>query len=46
MPEVRISNHARSQMDERGISDEMVLDIISFPQQIIPQGEDTRVTSR
>ena len=38
MAEIRISNHAREQMKERGITEEMVLGIISSPQQTIPQG--------
>lgn len=40
MAEIRISNHAREQMRERGISEEMVLEIISFPQQAIRQGPE------
>ena len=40
MAEVRISNHAREQMKDRGITEEMVLGIISSPQQIIPQGPE------
>ena len=40
MAEIRISKHARAQMIERGISGEMVLEIISSPQQTIPQGEE------
>ena len=40
MTEIRISNHAREQMAERGIPEEMVLEIIASPQQTVPQGEE------
>jgi len=40
MAEIRISNHARAQMMERGISEEMVLEIISSPQQTIQEGKE------
>ncbi len=40
MLEVRISKHAREQMDERGITEEMVMDIIEDPEQTIPEDED------
>ena len=40
MPEVRISDHAREQMAERGISEEMVFAIVEDPQQTVPQGPD------
>lgn len=43
MVEIRISNHAREQMKERGISEEMVLGIISFPQQTIPNGPEKQI---
>lgn len=43
MAEIRISNHARAQMMERGISEEMVLEIISSPQQAISQGEEKMI---
>ena len=40
MTEIRISNHAREQMKERGITEGMVFGIISSPQQTIPQGPE------
>jgi hypothetical protein len=40
MPKVVISDHAREQMEERGITEEMVFSIIENPQQTIAQGED------
>ena len=40
MAEIRISNHAREQMRERGISEGMALGIISSPQQTIRQGAE------
>lgn len=43
MAEIKISNHAREQMDERGISEEMVLDIIESPQQSIPDGSEKMI---
>lgn len=43
MAEIRISNHAREQMSERGVSEEMVLDIVAFPQQTISQGGDKMI---
>jgi hypothetical protein len=40
MPKVAISGHAREQMEERGITEEMVFSIIENPQQTIAQGAD------
>lgn len=40
MTEIKISNHAREQMKERGITEEMVFAIITAPQQTILQGEE------
>lgn len=40
MPEIRISDHAREQMAERGISEGMVLSIIAASQQTIPLDTD------
>lgn len=40
MPKVVISGHAREQMEERGITEEMVFSIIENPQQTIAQGEN------
>lgn len=40
MPEIRISDHAREQMAERGITEEMVLTIVENPQQTIPLEPD------
>ncbi len=40
MPEINISKHARSQMEERGISEEMVLEIIASPGQTLPDGPE------
>jgi len=36
MAEIKISKHAKEQMDERGISEEMLMNIIVSPQQSIP----------
>ena len=46
MPEVRISNHARVQMEERGITEQMVIDIIDNPDQTIPDGEEKKFLVR
>lgn len=43
MAEIRISKHAQEQMDERGISEEMVLEIIASPQQSIPDGTEKMI---
>ncbi len=43
MSTVRISNHAKEQMDERGITEQMVLDIIRNPDQTIPEDDDKLV---
>ena len=43
MVEIIISAHARMQMAERGIPEEMVLDIIESPQQVIPEEEDKMI---
>jgi len=43
MAAIRISNHAREQMEERGISEEMVLDIVHHPQQSIPDGSEKMI---
>lgn len=43
MAQVRISNHARGQMKERGISEKMVLSIISSPEQTIRQGQEKMI---
>lgn len=40
MTEIKISNHAREQMKERRITEEMVFAIITAPQQTILQGEE------
>ena len=40
MTEIKISTHARGQMDERGISEDMVFDILERPQQTIPEDEE------
>lgn len=40
MPKVVISGHAREQMEERGITEELIFSIIENPQQTIAQGED------
>ena len=40
MTEIKISTHAREQMDERGISEDMVFDILERPQQTIPEDEE------
>lgn len=40
MPEVRISQHAREQMKERGIPEILIFEIIESPQQSIPDGVD------
>ena len=40
MSTVRISNHAKEQMDERGITEQMVLEIIRNPDQTIPEDDD------
>jgi hypothetical protein len=40
MPKVVISGHAREQMEERGITEEIVFSIIENPQQTIAQGEN------
>lgn len=42
MPEFRISKHAKEQMDERGISEQMVFDIIQNPAQTVPE-DDTLI---
>jgi hypothetical protein len=39
MGEVRISKHAQAQMDERGIPEKMVLEILEQPDQTIPEDE-------
>jgi hypothetical protein len=38
MAEIKISNHARTQMSERGITEEMVMEIVSAPQQTVYTG--------
>jgi hypothetical protein len=38
MAEIKISNHARTQMSERGITEEMVMEIVAAPQQTVTQG--------
>ena len=43
MPEIRISKHARVQMDERGITEEMVMDILNNPAQVIPEDPDKEI---
>ena len=43
MAAIKISNHAREQMTERGISEDMVLDIIASPQQTIAEGDDKMI---
>ena len=43
MAEVRISNHARAQMSDRGIAEEMVMGIIASPQQTVTQGEEKMI---
>ena len=40
MTEIKISTHAREQMDERGISEDMVFDILERPQRTIPEDEE------
>lgn len=40
MPEIRISKHAREQMAERGITEQMVFSIVEAPQQTIPLDEE------
>ncbi|MCB0683455.1 MAG: DUF4258 domain-containing protein, partial [Saprospiraceae bacterium] len=46
MTEIKISTHAREQMDERGISEDMVFDILERPQQTIPEDEEKVIYTR
>jgi len=43
MSEVIISNHAYEQMEERGINEEMVYDIVNNPGQVIEEKPDKRI---
>lgn len=43
MAEIKTSNHARTQMSERGITEEMVMEIVSAPQQTVTQGEEKMI---
>ena len=39
MPEFSISNHAREQMELRGISEEVLMKILNVAQQVITEGD-------
>ena len=43
MAEIKISNHARTQMSERGITEEMVMEIVAAAQQTVTQGEEKMI---
>ncbi len=43
MAEIQISKHAREQMKKRGISEEMVFDIVQSPDQEISEDSDKQI---
>jgi hypothetical protein len=43
MAEIQISKHAREQMKKRGISEEMVFEIVLYPDQLISEDSDKEI---